>query len=304
MSSLVYNIGNADFRDKMAAFDYDWTLVHPLGGRTFPINIEDWKWYSPSVPSILQEYYDQGYMIVIFTNQSKQWKCDQIDLVCKGLGIPLFVCIARDKKDYKPSLTMMNQLCKHTIKKDESFFVGDALGRDGDFSDSDKLFAERIGIQWFPPEKVFSQKETIKIPQLILGDSPEIIIMVGYPGSGKTTIANHLCKDDNYIHISGDNYKGNLNKMIQASLEHIQQKKSIVYDATHSSIQKRSKYVDLAKEHKYGVRCIHVSTPLDTSYKRNMVRDDKKKVPKIAYSVYKKHYEEPSEKEGFHLQTI
>ena len=128
--------------------------------------------------------------------------------------------------------------------------------------------------------------------------------MVGYAGSGKTTIANHLCKDPNYIHISGDNYKGNVNKMIQAALEHIQQKKSIVFDATHSSIKKRSNYVAFAKEHNYNVRCIHVSTPLDTSYKRNMVRDDKKKVPKIAYSVYKKYYEEPTEEEGFTLYIV
>ena len=47
-----------------------------------------------------------------------------------------------------------------------------------------------------------------------------------------------------------------------------------------------------------------MNTSLDVSYKRNKLRSDKKQVPKIAYSVYKKYYEEPNESEGFILITI
>ena len=55
-----------------------------------------------------------------------------------------------------------------------------------------------------------------KIPRSI---TPEIIIMMGYPGSGKTTIAQEICNDPNYIHIKGDDYKSNTSKMIKASQE-------------------------------------------------------------------------------------
>ena len=52
------------------------------------------------------------------------------------------------------------------------------------------------------------------------------------------------------------------------------------------------------------MRCIHVTTELDISYKRNKARCDKKQVPKIAYNVYKKYYEKPNESEGFTLVSI
>ena len=72
----------------------------------------------------------------------------------------------------------------------------------------------------------------------------------------------------------------------------------------NSSVKKRKLYIDFAEKHDYSVRCIHLTTALDISYKRNKGREDKKQVPKIAFSVYKKHYEEPNEEEGFTLQTI
>ena len=54
----------------------------------------------------------------------------------------------------------------------------------------------------------------------------------------------------------------------------------------------------------YNIKCIHVSTPLSISFKRNRLRKEETQVPKIAYSVYTKHYQEPSSKEGFQLIKI
>ena len=87
-------------------------------------------------------------------------------------------------------------------------------------------------------------------------------------------------------------------------LELIWQKKSLIFDATHSSIKKRLELITFGNKYKYEIKCIHITTSLDISYKRNKLRNDKSQVPKIAYSVYKKHYEEPSEKEGFVLYQI
>ena len=303
MSPLVLNINNAELRPKMASFDYDWTLVNPKEGKTFPVSIDDWVWLYPNVPTKLIEYYENGYMIVIFTNQSKKWKYEQIQQVLKQLEIPLFIIIATDKSDYKPNPILFNILdCK--IDKNESFFVGDALGRKSDYADSDKVFAENINIKWFSPEDIFLDKsQTFELPVIPLSTNPEIIIMVGYPGSGKTTIADNICKNDNYIHISGDIYK-TTSKMKKAALEYILQKKSIIFDATHSSIKKRLEFINFGNKYKYEIKCVHVTTSLEISYKRNKTRKDEKQVPKIAYSVYKKYYEEPTEIEGFKLFTI
>ena len=97
-------------------------------------------------------------MIVIFTNQSKSWKHDQIVLVAKTLEIPLYVVIATEKPEYKPNILMFSILTgDKNIDKEKSFFVGDALGRKGDFADSDKVFAENIGIKYFAPEDIFDK---------------------------------------------------------------------------------------------------------------------------------------------------
>lgn len=303
MAPTIFNVNDAVYREKMASFDYDWTLVCPKDGKTFPSNIDDWEWLYPGIPEKIKGYYEDGFMIVIFTNQSKQWKHEQIQLVAASLDIPVFIVIATEKCDYKPNPVLFNSFIgSHKIKKDKSFFVGDAIGRKSDFSDSDKVFAENIDVSCYCPEQVFHVKtEITEIPTVPLADDEnQIVIMMGYPGSGKSTVAKNICKNERYVYIEGDVYKSSA-KMIKASLEHISRKKSIVFDATHSSSKKRKEYVDLAKKYDYKVVCIHASTPLDVAYKRNKLRNYEKYVPKIAYSVYAKNFEEPDETEGFEV---
>lgn len=305
MSPTIYNINHAVHRNKMAAFDYDWTLVCPKDGKTFPSNIGDWEWLYPNIPETIQKYYEDGFMIVIFTNQSKSWKHEQIQIVAKTLDIPVFIVVATEKNEYKPNPILFNVLIgNNKINKDKSFFIGDAIGRTSDFSDSDKVFAENIGIPCYCPEQIFHMKtEIVEIPTIPLTDEKQIIIMMGYSGSGKSTIAKNICQNESFIYIEGDLYKSSA-KMIKASLEHIAQKKSIVFDATHSSSKKRQEYVELGKKYDYKVVCIHVSTSLEIAYKRNKLRNYEKYVPKIAYSVYSKHYEQPNELEGFALFVV
>ena len=108
MSPTIYNINNATIQEKMASFDYDWTMVNPTDGKTFPSSIDDWQWMYSNVPEKIKQYYEDGYMIVVFSNQSKKWKCDQIQLVLHQLNIPLFVVIATEKCDYKPNPILFN----------------------------------------------------------------------------------------------------------------------------------------------------------------------------------------------------
>jgi len=162
MPPTIYNINNATIKHKMAAFDYDWTMVSPKDMKTFPATIDDWRWLYPNVPEKMKVFHDDGYMIVIFTNQSKEWKHEQIQLVAKTLSIPIFIVIATEKQEYKPNLISFTTLvgCDESmIDKDASFFVGDALGRKNDFADTDKLFAEAIGIRWISPESMFTKLE-------------------------------------------------------------------------------------------------------------------------------------------------
>jgi len=78
MAPVQIKLDKFRFRQKMAAFDFDWTLVKPKSSGTFPTTVDDWQWLRPSVPTTLQTLYKKSYCIIIFTNQSKDWKQTQI----------------------------------------------------------------------------------------------------------------------------------------------------------------------------------------------------------------------------------
>ena len=306
MAPTIYNINNAQLKTKLAAFDYDRTLVCPKDGKTMPSDVEDWMWMYPNIPEHLKRYNEEGYSVVIFTNQSKPWKVTQIQTVAKSLEIPIFIVVASDKCDYKPNPVLYDVLVGNSqVDKELSFFVGDALGGKGDWANSDKVFAQNIGFKCQSPQEMFATKEVVEVPvhELNLSDSKQVVIMVGYPGSGKSTIAKNICANTSFVLIQGDVHK-TAPKMLKAALEHVKEDKSVVFDATNSSCKKRSEYIEFAKKHNMKVVCIHVSTSLELSYKRNKERDPENQVPKIAYSVYTKHYNAPNVDEGFDLIVL
>ena len=162
MAPTIMKLHAPRFRKRIAMFDYDGTLVLPKYGRSFPKDVTDWKWTSDSVSETLQKTYKQGFMIIICTQQSKSWKLDQIRAVLEPLQIPMYVSVATEKADYKPSRAIFDAVvpATKTWLRDVSFMVGDALGRPGDWSDCDKKFAEALGVSYRSPEDMFKIKET------------------------------------------------------------------------------------------------------------------------------------------------
>jgi bifunctional polynucleotide phosphatase/kinase len=307
MAPTIYNINKAQLKAKIAAFDYDHTLVCPKDGKTMPSDVEDWKWLYPNIPDELKHLNDEGFSIVVFTNQSKPWKVIQIQYVMQTLKIPIFIVVASDKCDYKPNPIMYDVLVGSAkVSKEQSFFVGDALGGKGDWADSDKMFAQNIGLKCQSPEKMFVAKQeeaVLEIPAVNLSDSKQVVIMVGYPGSGKSSVAKKICENEQFVLVQGDVHKTSP-KMIKAALPSVKEGKSVVFDATNSSCKKRSEYIEFAKKHNMKLVCVHMTTSLEESYKRNKEREPDNQVPKIAYSVYTKHYNCPSVEEGFELIVL
>lgn len=286
------------FRSKIAAFDYDFTLVKPKSGGTFPKNEGDWEWLRSSVPITLQKLYNQGYAIVVFTNQTKKWKIAQIETALSTLNIPVLVLIAMDKAVHKPSTAMFDTYLKNDkIKFNMSFFVGDALGRVNDWSNTDKLFGEAIGFQIKTPEEMFPF-DVIVHPPVEKVRAQEIVVMIGYPASGKTTYTRTLGK--NYVILHGDELKTSA-KMIAAAKQPVIDGKSVVFDATNPSKAKRKEYIDFAKKFNIPVRAVHITTSMEECLIRN--NQVERMLPKIVYYVFKKKFEEPSLDEGFYEIT-
>ena len=112
-----------------------------------------------------------------------------------------------------------------------------------------------------------------------------VIIMIGYPGSGKSTIAKQYEKAG-YTVISGDEYKTGpaMIKRAQAVAT------PVVFDSTAGTKEKRQMFVKFAQEHNMPVTAIWVQTSIDESMERNKQRAATtgiKPVPAVAFYLYR-----------------
>jgi len=306
MSPVLNKINGFRFRSKVAAFDFDWTLVRPKNGRKFPKDVDDWEWLRANVPETIKEYYTKGWCIMIFTNQTKGWKLDQINKVLSTLDIPVLAVVAMDKADHKPSKVMWQAAVGDKKVKTDSFFVGDALGRPSDWSNTDLLFANAIGVRAVSPETMFPlpdfRSTTTTVVKVIPKDTQEVVVMVGYPGSGKTSVAKELVDNSSstYVHVDGDALKTPA-KLAKEARKVLANNKSPIIDATNPTRAGRQLYIDIAREHNVSIRCIWVKTSMEDSMARNANRYDqgKQAVPSIVYYVYRKKFEAPTTDDGF-----
>eukprot|EP00041_Stephanoeca_diplocostata_P013628 m.240111 g.240111 ORF g.240111 m.240111 type:complete len:456 (-) comp19409_c0_seq1:461-1828(-) len=163
----------------IAGFDFDNCLCNT----SMDQSASGWALKYANVYSKLHDLHQQRYKIVIFTNESLERfknadpirkniskKCGRLEAFCNGSphGTPIHVLVAvrgTSKQSHhcrKPSRGMWDYFlgaCKENFSGDlsaTSFYVGDAAGRPSDFSDSDKKFAENIGVKFYTDDKYFS----------------------------------------------------------------------------------------------------------------------------------------------------
>jgi bifunctional polynucleotide phosphatase/kinase len=279
-----------------AIFDVDWTLIKPKEGRKFPQNVDDWQWLRKSVPETIKKYYDDGYRIVFLTDQSKPWKITMIENVIKNLNIHITCLIAMNKAFHKPNPAFFMENFSDIYDRNTSFYVGDAAGRDDDWSRNDIDLASNIGVKFYTPEEIFLLEKPHAKEIKIEDKNNEVIIMVGYPASGKTTTAKEMEKQG-YIRIDGDSLKTGP-KMVKEA-EKYAGKHSIIFDATNGTKERRKYYIDFAKKHNMKVRCLWKTTSIDLSMEQNRERQKQggPKVPDIVFYTYRKRFEEPSQDE-------
>jgi len=293
-----------------AIYDLDHTLVAPREGRTFSKDKADWQWLSDGVPLKLQEIA-KTHDIVIVTNQTRTWRIELVHDVIAEAKLPISALIAFSKAARKPSPEGF--LAAFGSPPAGSFVVGDASG-EGAWSDSDRKFADALSVKFATPGEHFRADVARREYKLAITphDAPEVLVLVGYPASGKTTQAQLLVaatanSANPYIHISGDAMKSDTKRMVRAAEKALQEHDaaSIIFDATNGTEKKRAAFALFAQARNLPVRTIVLDAPqggvpdIDRALKRQQVREASggTRVPRIAFATYKKRYEAPQDAE-------
>lgn len=179
--SLIYKaFGDVKPAKKIAAFDFDGTLCTVSSRSQWPKDENDFKLFNKRVPKMLQQFADEGYQLVVFSNQNgikaqlegkmatKVKKRVENVLQAAAPGLPMQVFLAAGQDEYRKPQTGMwdffSRHCNGAVQPDakQSFFVGDAAGRTTDFAASDKEFAASIGMEFKTPEDVFGEGDAKK----------------------------------------------------------------------------------------------------------------------------------------------
>ncbi|KAL4797329.1 polynucleotide kinase 3 phosphatase-domain-containing protein [Aspergillus venezuelensis] len=298
-------------KPRVAAFDFDSTLVLTASRNRFARNSADWKWWHESVPSKLQKLISDGYYVTIISNQKaitlkKDKKGDdsksltnfkeRVSAVMKSLGIPLSVYAATEDDEYrKPRAGMWREFLDDQdldvtgIDAAESIFVGDAAGRPNDHSSVDRGFAANAGLPFKTPEEFFLDAAPEPVvesfnPSLYLqpdavDDAPafsrksplELVIFSGSPAAGKSTFYWEYLKPLDYERVNQDILKTRP-KCIRVAKEHLAAKRSVVVDNTNADVATRSEWIGVAKELNVPIRCIYFSASPAICKHNNAVR--------------------------------
>ena len=342
LDSIYYYINPIRNKEscKIAAFDWDHTIIKP-NKTIHPQNINDWKFCYQNISDKLLSLSKEGYLIIVFSNQSALNKPDRKDIilgrikeVLRATQLPLnFIISGSNDKYRKPNTGMwdiLDNLFNISVDKSNSFYVGDAAGRQylsstkKDFSSSDRYFAYNIGIPFMTPEEYFlndTQKNYVYIddlplqqfkllnshhrfcnPHIVISKNiPELIIMVGYPSCGKSSFVKKYLLPTGYICINQDKLKYK-SLCIKETKKQLSTGNRVVIDNTNPDVKTRQLYIDIANSYNIPTRCFYLNVDMELAQHLNnlrMITQNIEKISSIAYYAYRKKFELPTLEEGF-----
>ena len=159
---------NIDLKSKKVLFcDLDGTLIETISGETFPKGIWDMQIrfeVLDKIKEIKPEYLlivsnqggiESGFVGAINFRAKSEYITRAIREYC-GCECYAMYCETNDKSDpyRKPNVGMLEILLERYVGDDfgyikqKSLMIGDASGKEGQFSDSDKKTAENFGIDY------------------------------------------------------------------------------------------------------------------------------------------------------------
>lgn len=122
--------------------------------------------------------------------------------------------------------------------------------------------------------------------------TPEVIVMIGFPGAGKSTLARTVfVEGGGYWYVDGDRWKTVAGMLREAGRRPGGAGQSVVFDSTGVTRERRAGFVSWARAQDLPVRFIWVATPLPVAMARNRGRE--KRIPDVALYTYRKRFQVP-----------
>ena len=159
---------NENLKNKKILFcDLDGTLIETISGATFPKGIWDMKFRFDVLDAIKKQ--NPEYVLIVsnqggiesgFVDAQKfqtklSYIIKAIDEYCECECYAIYCATNNESDPYrKPNTKMLKTLLEDSVGDDvdyikqESLMIGDASGKEGQFSDSDKKTAENFGIDY------------------------------------------------------------------------------------------------------------------------------------------------------------
>ena len=224
---IIVKNGNLS-KKPYAVFDLDYTLIKTKSGRKFPKDGDDWVYLYDNTREMLLEM-SKIYNIILL-----QIKRNTKSRKTGGIYEKTRSNYERFRYSYaylyfnsgwvlsKPFTGLWELFLNNKSIPDKTFYCGDAAGRKEDFAATDLMFAHNIGIPFYLPEQLFLKQDIsvdYELPDYLtqyIGNSPKInlpsgeknmILMCGYPGSGKSSFA----KQFGYL-IASNDHSGSASK--------------------------------------------------------------------------------------------
>lgn len=139
----------------------------------------------------------------------------------------------------------------------------------------------------------------------------KLFVMVGIPGSGKSTFAKRVAEVINGVVISSDDIREEMfgdasiqgdPKVIFAEVEkrvkeNLAKGKHVFLDSTSVKVKNRRESVEKYKDYSSELICVVIDTPFEESVKRNASRE--RVVPEFVLERMRDQYTVPSRQEGW-----
>lgn len=261
----------------------------------------------------------------------------KMTMIQQRLEVPMQFFIATGPTIYRKPRIGMWQLLQNRFNDDVkidmtvSFFVGDAAGRPEnkimkrkkDHSSADRLLALNLNLPFYTPEEHFQNMkknpswirpefnpktltDAIKLiepseAQIKLNEQ-ELIIMIGYPASGKSYFCNNYLRKEGYEVINRDTLNS-MQKCVSLIENALDKKKSCVVDNTNPDPFSRKKFIDIATKKGIKCRCFLMTSSYHHSRHNNIFREltdsTHAKIADVVFNTYKSKFVAPNLKEGF-----